>query len=204
MPELERTEAERTELEPGELERQSKRLDLAKIRRIRATTPDAIGTVMQARRRRPVSAGDGRLFIIAADHPARGALGVRGDNMAMANRYDLLERLVTALERPGVDGVLGTPDVLEDLAILGALENKIAVGSMNRGGLRGSAFEMDDRYTGYDIPGIRDARLDFAKLLIRINLSDPATARSTRQETLTSHSYPIMRTLRALAASRDC
>jgi DhnA family fructose-bisphosphate aldolase class Ia len=178
VPELERTEAERTELEPGEPERQSKRLDLAKIRRIRATTPDAIGTVMQARRRRPVSAGDGRLFIIAADHPARGALGVRGDNMAMANRYDLLERLVTALERPGVDGVLGTPDVLEDLAILGALENKIAVGSMNRGGLRGSAFEMDDRYTGYDIPGIRDARLDFAKLLIRINLSDPATART--------------------------
>jgi DhnA family fructose-bisphosphate aldolase class Ia len=169
---------EQTEFEPSDLERQSKRLDLAKIRRIRATTPDAIGTVMQARRRRPVSAGDGRLFIIAADHPARGALGVRGDNMAMANRYDLLERLVTALERPGVDGVLGTPDVLEDLAILGALENKIAVGSMNRGGLRGSAFEMDDRYTGYDIPGIRDARLDFAKLLIRINLSDPATART--------------------------
>jgi DhnA family fructose-bisphosphate aldolase class Ia len=163
---------EQTELE------QSQRLDLAKIRRIRATTPDAIGTVMQARRRRPVSAGDGRLFIIAADHPARGALGVRSDNMAMANRYDLLQRLVTALERPGVDGVLGTPDVLEDLAILGALENKIAVGSMNRGGLRGSAFEMDDRYTGYDIAGIRDARLDFAKLLIRINLSDPATART--------------------------
>lgn len=173
MPELQRSEPE-----TAELERQGQRLDLAKIRRIRATTPDAIGSVMQARRRRPVSAGDGRLFIIAADHPARGALGVRSDSMAMANRYDLLQRLVTALERPGVDGVLGTPDVLEDLAILGALENKIAVGSMNRGGLRGSAFEMDDRYTGYDIAGIRDARLDFAKLLIRINLSDPATART--------------------------
>lgn len=153
-------------------------VDVAQIRRIRATDPDAIATVMKGRHRRPVSTGDGRLFIIAADHPARGALGVRGDTMAMANRYELLQRLVTALARPGVDGVLGTPDVLEDLAMLGALDGKIAVGSMNRGGLRGSAFEMDDRYTGYDIRGIRSDRLDFAKLLIRINLADAGTART--------------------------
>ena len=44
--------------------------------------------------------------LVAADHPARAALGVRDDGMAMASRSDLLARLVTALERPGVDGVL--------------------------------------------------------------------------------------------------
>jgi myo-inositol 2-dehydrogenase/D-chiro-inositol 1-dehydrogenase len=68
----------------------------------------------------PRSGADGRLMMIAADHPARGALGVRADAMAMADRADLLERLATALSRPGVDGVLGTPDILEDLLLLGA------------------------------------------------------------------------------------
>ena len=70
--------------------------------------------------------------------------------MAMADRGELLDRLVTALRRPGVDGVLGTPDVLEDLLLLGALDDKVAIGSMNRGGLQGSVFELDDRFTAYD------------------------------------------------------
>ena len=80
--------------------------------------------------------GDGRLFIVAADHPARGALAVGKNATAMANRYDLLERMAIALSRPGVDGVLGTPDIIDDLAALGLLDDKIIVGSMNRGGLR--------------------------------------------------------------------
>jgi len=37
---------------------------------------------------------------------------------AMADRYDLLRRLVITLQRPGVDGVLGTPDIIEDLLLL--------------------------------------------------------------------------------------
>jgi hypothetical protein len=160
------------------LERPLTPSDFARIREVRLTRPDAISSALTARHRRPVAVGDNRLFIIAADHPARGALGVRDDGMAMASRYDLLQRLAIALSRPGVDGVLGTPDVLEDLAILGLLENKIAVGSMNRGGLRGATFEMDDRYTSYDIDSIVQSRLDFAKLLLRINLTDPHTART--------------------------
>ena len=126
--------------------------------------------------RRPLVRDDGRLFIVAADHPARGALGVRTNPLAMANRYDLLQRLALALSRPGVDGVLGTPDVIEDLALLGALDGKIAVGSMNRGGLRGAAFEMDDRFTGYDVDSMMSSGLDAGKLLVRVNLQDHATA----------------------------
>jgi DhnA family fructose-bisphosphate aldolase class Ia len=150
----------------------------ARLRQARHGNPDAIAAVLASRVRRPLVQGDGRLFIVAADHPARGALGVRDDPMAMASRYDLLQRLVLALSRPGVDGVLGTPDVIEDLALLGALDNKIAVGSMNRGGLRGAVFEMDDRYTGYSVEAMVDSGLDAAKLLVRVNLKDPRTART--------------------------
>ena len=64
----------------------------------------------------------GRLMMIAADHPARGALRAGTDSMAMGNRADLLDRLCLALSRPGVNGVLGTPDILEDLLLLGALD----------------------------------------------------------------------------------
>ena len=149
--------------------------DFARLRALRATSPSAIADALAARRRRALLAGDGRLFIVAADHPARGALGVRNDAMAMADRYDLLERLAIALSRPGVDGVLGTPDIVEDLALLGVLDDKIVVGSMNRGGLRGATFEMDDRYTGYTVDSIVSHGLDFAKLLLRINLGDAGT-----------------------------
>ena len=152
--------------------------DFDRLRHARAHAPETIATAIQARARRPLLGGDGRLFIVAADHPARGALGVRKDPMAMASRYDLLQRLVLALSRPGVDGVLGTPDILEDLGILGALEGKIAVGSMNRGGLRGATFEMDDRFTGYDIEAVVSSNLDMAKLLLRLNLEDANTART--------------------------
>lgn len=155
--------------------------DLDRIRDIRYRAPNTIPELFTKRRRRELVQGDGRLLIVAADHPARGALGVGPDPLAMANRNDLLRRLVVALARPGVDGVLGTPDILEDLAILGALEGKIAVGSMNRGGLRGSVFEMDDRYTGYDVDSIVESRLDAAKLLVRVNLSDAATARTLEE-----------------------
>lgn len=150
--------------------------DFDRLRRIRAAEPAKIAEALAGRQTRDLLTGDERLFIVAADHPARGALGVGSDPRAMADRYDLLQRLASALERPGVDGVLGTPDIIEDLAVLGLLDGRIAVGSMNRGGLRGASFEMDDRFTAYDVDALVAARLDFAKLLVRINLADDATA----------------------------
>jgi len=168
-------------LEPERIPGPIASADFDRIRRLRIERPQGIAAAFDARQRRPLIRGDRRLFIIAADHPGRGALEVGGEAMAMADRYDLLQRLVTALGRPGVDGVLGTPDIIEDLALLGALEGKIAVGSMNRGGLRGASFEMDDRYTGYDVETIQRHGLDFAKLLLRINLTDPGTANTLEQ-----------------------
>jgi DhnA family fructose-bisphosphate aldolase class Ia len=151
-------------------------IDFGALREARATKPQAIAEALANRKRRELIRDDGRLFIVAADHPARGALGVGTDDNAMASRYLLLERLAIALSRPGVDGVLGTPDIIQDLALLGVLDDKIVVGSMNRGGLKGASFEMDDRYTAYDIEGIVRDGLDFAKNLVRINLADSGSA----------------------------
>lgn len=151
-------------------------IDFSQLRATRAERPEAIAQALSSRARRGIADGDGRLMIVAADHPARGALGVGSDAAAMSNREELLSRLVRALGRPGVDGVLATPDIIDDLALLGALENKVVVGSMNRGGLMGASFEMDDRFGAYDIPGIVRDGLDFAKTLTRINLGDAGTA----------------------------
>ncbi|WP_198961261.1 aldolase [Pseudonocardia sp. MH-G8] len=144
---------------------------------VRVRRPEAVAEAAQ-RRRRPGSllAGHGRLMMIAADHPARGALRAGERPLAMADRADLLDRLCLALSRPGVNGVLGTPDVLEDLLLLGALEDKVVVGSMNRGGLAGTAFEIDDRFTAYDASSLAAAGFEGGKMLVRIDPEDPATA----------------------------
>jgi DhnA family fructose-bisphosphate aldolase class Ia len=149
--------------------------DLARLTEVRAREPQAIARAWDERRLRPLLPEDGRLLLVAADHPARGALGVGGDPMAMASRSDLLGRLVTALARPGVDGVLGTPDILEDLLLLGALEDKVVIGSMNRGGLQGSSWELDDRFTAYTPEAVQRLGLDGGKMLTRIALDDPGT-----------------------------
>lgn len=149
--------------------------DLAGLRDLRARAPEEAPRLFAERRRRPLLGIDGRLMIVAADHPARGALAARGNEVAMANRDDLLARLAVALEQPGVDGVLGTADILEDLLMLGALDGKVAIGSMNRGGLAGSSFEFDDRFTGYDVRTIVENGLDGGKMLCRISLDDPGS-----------------------------
>jgi hypothetical protein len=150
-------------------------LDFDRLRELRAHHPEAVAAACANRRGRRVVDASGRLMLVAADHPARGMLSVRDRPSAMANRYDLLTRLVTALSRPGVDGVLGTSDILEDLLLLGALEDKVVVASMNRGGLQGSTFELDDRFTGYDAASIERSGFDGGKTLTRIDLDDAGT-----------------------------
>ena len=151
-------------------------LEVEELATVRADRPEAIA-VAAAARRRPVGwrGEHGRLMIIAADHPARGALRAGPDPLAMGNRADLLRRICTALARPGVNGVLGTPDILEDLLLLGALDDKFVIGSMNRGGLAGTSFEIDDRFTAYDGDSIAAAGLQGGKMLLRIDPEDPGT-----------------------------
>jgi hypothetical protein len=115
------------------------------------------------------------MFVIAADHAARGALGAGADPMAMADRRELLRRLCLALQRPEVNGVLGSPDVIEELLLLGALENKTVFGSMNRGGLQGSSFELDDRFTGFTAGALSRSGFQGGKMLLRIDATDAGT-----------------------------
>jgi hypothetical protein len=145
--------------------------------RDRATRPEAVEAAYATRRRPDTLLSEsGTLFLVAADHGARGALGSGGDPLAMADRRSLLSRLVTALADPSVDGVLGSPDIVEELLLLGTLEGKVVIGSMNRGGLDGASWTMDDRFTGYDAAAIERYRLEGGKMLLRIDDEDPSTA----------------------------
>ncbi|HEY3529812.1 MAG TPA: aldolase [Nocardioides sp.] len=152
-------------------------VDIAALVRTRVEQPGQVAEAAAARRRPVGLTGvTGRLMLVAADHSARGALRAGEDPMAIADRRRLLERLEIALSRPGVDGVLGTPDVLEDLLLMGVLEDKVVVGSMNRGGLVGTAFEIDDRFTAYDPAAVERMGWQGGKMLLRIDPDDPATA----------------------------
>jgi DhnA family fructose-bisphosphate aldolase class Ia len=155
---------------------------IAEINEVRARDPRRIKRLLANRRRRELLGTDGRLMIVACDHPARGALGAAGRATAMASRTELLGRLMTALSRPGVDGLLATADITEDLLLLGALEGKLVFSSLNRGGLQGSSFEIDDRNTAYDVQGTLEAGFEGIKMLTRIDLDDPGTVATLERQ----------------------
>jgi len=162
----------------------------------RATRPEQAPHRLRSRPRRRLLT-DGRLFIVAADHTARGMLGVGAEPFVMADRRRLLDGLLVALSHPGVDGVLGSADVLEELALLGALDGKLAFGTMNRGGLQGASWELDDRMTAYDADGIVHGGLDGGKVLLRIADDDAGTAPTLEAcaravSALARHRLPIM------------
>src|SRR6478736_6662686 len=142
---------------------------------LRAADPGAVAKAWDARTTRPTVRGNGRLMIVAADHPARGALAVGTRSTAMNSRFDLLDRLRAALADPGVDGVLATSDILDDLLLLGALEDKVVFSSFNRGGLAGASFEFDDRMTAATAASTAAAKMNGGKMLCRIDLDDAGT-----------------------------
>jgi len=152
--------------------------DIERITHLRVTNPAAVVAALRDRVRPSGIPADGKMMLIAADHPARGAISVGNDPSAMADRASLLGRIVTALSQPGVDGILGQPDILEDLAVLGALDGKLVFGTMNRGGIVGANWELDDRMTAYDAAHTQSMNLDGAKMLLRIEDTDPGVART--------------------------
>jgi DhnA family fructose-bisphosphate aldolase class Ia len=140
--------------------------------------PQSLIDALVSRRRRTIAGNDGRLIILAADHTARGKISLGSNPLAMADRYTLIDRLVRCLAMPQVDGVLASADILEELAWLGALDGKLAIGTMNRGGIIGATWELDDRVTAYDTNHIESMGLDGGKTLIRIDYSDSSVART--------------------------
>jgi hypothetical protein len=146
--------------------------------RARVFEPEAFTKALLARSRRSPQGTDGNLLLVASDHTARGKISLGGNPVAMADRHTLLDSLVRVLSSPGVDGVLGSADVLEELAWLGALENKLAIGTINRGGIIGATWELDDRVSSYDVEHVESMGLDGGKTLLRIDYTDPSVART--------------------------
>jgi hypothetical protein len=150
---------------------------VARLTKLRASDPEAVASALANRKRGRIQFPR-KMFLIAADHTARGVIAAGADGRAMADRGELLSRLQFALSRPEVDGVLATADIVDDLALLGALDEMIVFGSMNRGGLAGSVFELDDRFTGYTASAIARDSLTGGKMMLRVADGDPATVRT--------------------------
>lgn len=153
---------------------------LARLTDIRVNDPEYSFRRAGSRERRQALTLDGKLNILAADHPARRVTGVGGDPLGMANRQDYLARIVRVLMGDAVDGVMATMDIIEDLLILdelsvpaGFLKEKLLIASLNRGGLAGSSWEMNDPMTGASPAACAAWKLDGAKILMRICDDEP-------------------------------
>lgn len=152
--------------------------DFEALTDVRVREPRRLRQALTNRRRRPLVRNDGRMLLLAADHTSRGKLTIGSDPLAAADRYSLLDRLVTGLADSRVDGVLGSADVLEDLALLGVLDGRLAIGTMNRGGIAGADWELDDRLTAYDAEHVLSLGLDGGKALLRIEPTDAGVPRT--------------------------
>lgn len=151
-----------------------------RITEIRVHSPGKVRDIAQKRQQRNKIAPSGYINIVAADHPARGSTAVGEDAYAMADRRDLLARLVYVLQSEWLDGILGSIDLLEDLLILhelsktggkGLLDEKVMIASLNRGGHPGTAWELDDPITGADAELCSRMNIDAAKMLLRMDPS---------------------------------
>src|SRR6266498_2202499 len=131
---------------------------IARLTDTRVNDPDFAWRAARDRVRRDRLAPSGKLNILAADHPARRVTGVGSDVTAMCDRHEYLARTLRVLQGGLVDGVMATMDILEDLLSLDGflraagdaplLDNKLLIASLNRGGLAGAAWELDDPLTG--------------------------------------------------------
>jgi DhnA family fructose-bisphosphate aldolase class Ia len=151
----------------------------------RVLKKEVIEQQAQARKRRKSLTKDGKLTILACDHPARLVLGVGDNPLRMGDRLEYVARVARVVTSPEFDGVMGTPDMIEDLFILdylhtqaggrSFLDEKVMVGCTNRGGLAGAVWELDDRMTAYTPETIARFGLDAAKCMFRLDLTDAGT-----------------------------
>jgi len=154
-----------------------------KITEVRVERPEVIEQEARARKRRPKLTDDGKLTILAADHPARMITKSGDDPLVMGDRQQYLGRVARVVSSPSTDGVMGTTEIIEDLLILNHLvkeaggpaflDGRVILGSMNRSGLSGAAWEMDDRMTCWSAQSIKDRNLDGAKMMFRLAMDEP-------------------------------
>jgi DhnA family fructose-bisphosphate aldolase class Ia len=161
---------------------------LARVTEARVDDPERARRGALKRQRRTRLTTDGRLNILAADHPARRVTGVGDNPIAMADRHDYLARIVRVLLCETVDGVMATMDIIEDLLVLddlireaggrSLLDGRLLIASLNRGGLAGASWEMDDPMTGPSATTCAEWKLDGAKMLMRLCDDEPASLKT--------------------------
>jgi hypothetical protein len=158
------------------------------ITELRIHRPGVIKEEARRRKKRPALTVDGKLVLLALDHAARGVTQIRQDKLAMGDRHELLARARRILADPDLDGLVASSDVLEELLFLSYLERKqsgrsfldgrLLVGTMNRGGIAGTIFEMDDTFTSLTAQRLAELRCDGGKMMYRMDPQDHASART--------------------------
>ncbi len=156
-----------------------------KITDVRVDTPEIIEHQAKARKRRPRLTRDGKLTILAADHPARGVTALGQDPFKMADRHQYLGRILRVLVASDFEGFMSTADMIEDLLIIdylvqqgggpSFLDGKVLVGCMQRGGVAGVVGELDDRFGSYSAASLHRFRLDGGKMMFRFVPDDERT-----------------------------
>lgn len=158
------------------------------ITELRIHRPTLVEQEARRRKKRARLAPDGKLVLVAVDHPARGVTRIRDHELAMGDRYQLLARTRCVLADRDLDGVVASGDILDELFLLNYVERRrtrrsfldgrLLVGSMNRGGLEGSAFEMEDSFTAMTADRLAELRCDGGKMLYRLDSTDAASGRT--------------------------
>lgn len=161
---------------------------LERVTELRVCDPEFAYRAAKKRVRRERIALDGKLNIIAADHPARFVTKVGDDPLGMADRREYLARMLRVLQSDRVDGVMASMDILEDLLAVDGLlreagaktllDGRVMIGSLNRGGLAGAVWELDDPMTGVTPAECAEWRLDGAKTLLRVAENEPASLKT--------------------------
>jgi DhnA family fructose-bisphosphate aldolase class Ia len=153
-----------------------------KITEARINEKESIFEHAKKRKRRDKLTNDGKLVIIATDHPGRRVTKVHNDNLGLGDRYQYLGRTLRILLDESIDGVMGTTDMIEEIIIVdflhkkrtgkSFLDKKVIIGCMNRGGHAGSVYELEDRFTSFSANSIKRLNLDGGKMLYRFHPDD--------------------------------
>jgi DhnA family fructose-bisphosphate aldolase class Ia len=156
-----------------------------KITDTRVDMPEIIEEHAVSRKRRKKLTKDGKLTILAADHPGRGVTTLGADPFKMGNRHQYMGRILRILTTTEFDGFMSTPDMIEDLIIVdyllqkaggpSFLNEKVLVGCMQRGGVAGVKGELDDRFGSYTAKSIKRFNLDGGKMMFRFVPDDERT-----------------------------
>ena len=153
---------------------------VALLTETRIYRPHLIEEAAEKRVRRSELTTNGKLVILAADHPARNVTSVGGDPVGMGERLDYLGRVLRVMAASDIDGVMATPEIIEDLLLVdyllkenggsGILDHRILIGCMNRSGLAGVEYEMEDRMTAFTAERMHRLGMDGAKMMFRLDM----------------------------------